>query len=271
MPNPGGLKLGRKPGVSAIGSRFPLSDYLVGATPSFPIYNGDDDFTGSITDWGMLGNGPDPLVTNQGPGFEGVGDCGPAADYHKAMADAQTVGEAIPSVTGQVPNELVADYLTYDNGADNGVDLGQWLLYRTTHTLAGLPKIGGFAQIAVGGPPTSGNEQYQSCFHLFGGVYVGILVNQEMMNASLAGQIWNSTATDWIGGHCVIHLARNPQQGVCITWGMKQAFTWANWHATREEAYVIFTEEMMAAPDGVFHGVNVAQLKADIAALGGTL
>jgi hypothetical protein len=258
-------KLGRKPGVSELGSQFKLSKYAVGGV--LPAYNGNDNFLGSFTDWGMLGNGPDPLVTNQGSGFEGVGDCGVAADFHKAQSDAQLAGEPIPAVTSAVSNALVAEYLAYDDGVDNGVDLGQWLLYRTKHTLAGLPKLGGFAQV------DDFTQGYQAAFHTFGGLYVGIMVNNEMMNASEADppQPWSSTATDWIGGHCVIHLERNAEKGTAITWGMEQIFTWPNWRATREEAYVIFTEEMVNAPGGVFNGVNVVQLSADIKALNGTL
>jgi hypothetical protein len=256
------FKLGRKPGVSQVGSQFALTKYYTDPA-GLPAWNGDDNFVGSITNWGMLGNGPDPAVTNQGPDFEGVGDCGPVADYHKGMADAQTADEALPVVTGQVPNELVAEYMVYDDNVDEGVDLGQWLTYRTTHTLAGLPKIGAFAQV------TDFGAQYQAAFHLFGGLYVGIMVNQEMMNASeqTPNKPWSSTNTDWIGGHCVPHLARNAEQGVCITWGMTQIFTWPNWRATREEAYVIFSSEILDAPGGIFHGVNVAKLHQDIVAL----
>lgn len=254
-------KLGRKLGVSAIGSQFKLADYLV---DPLPVWDGPDDFTGGREDWGMLANGPDPLVTNQGPDFEGLGDCGVAGDYHKAMADAATAGETVPSIDGQVPNEIATEYMAYDGGQDDGVDLGQWLLYRMTHSLAGLPPIGGFAQVSDSG------AEYQSAFHLFGGLYDGITVNQEMMDEFNQGVPWSSTDPNWIGGHAVPHLKRNAKLGGCCTWAAIQLFTWTNWKATREESYVIFTSEIMATPGGTFHGVNVAQLKADLASLHGT-
>jgi hypothetical protein len=252
MPERIAGKLGRKLGVSEIGSQFKLSDYL---TDPLPVWDGPDDFTGERTDWGMAGN-------------DTYGDCGLAGDYHKGMADAQTAGETLPPIPDSgTPTEqaIVAEYLAYDDGQDEGVDLGQWLLYRTTHTLAGLPMIGGFAQVNDWG------AEYQSAFHAFGGLYTGILVNSEMMDEFNAGKPWSSTATDWIGGHCVPHLARDAAIGKCVTWGATQEFTWPNWRAVREEAYVILTAEQMDAPGGVFHGVNVAALKADIQALGGTL
>ena len=251
MPRQHG-KLGRKPGVSELGSQFKLSDYL---TDPLPPWDDPDDFTGNRAAWGMAGN-------------DTYGDCGVAGDYHKAMADASTAGETAPPQPDDgtdVEAQIVAEYLAYDDGQDEGVDLGQWLLYRTTHTLAGLPKIGGFAQVNDFG------AEYQSAFHLFGGLYTGILVNQEMMNEFNDDKPWTSTDTDWVGGHCVPHLARDTAQGKCITWGAVQAFSWENWRATREEAYVILTEEIAESPGGVFHGIQVGQLAADIKKLAGTL
>ena len=108
-------KLGRKLGVSELGSQFKLSDYL--ADP-LPVWDGSDDFTGGRTEWGMAGN-------------DTYGICGPAGDYHKAMADAATASETVPTQPDDgtsVEEQLVAEYLAYDNGQDEGVDLGQWLL-----------------------------------------------------------------------------------------------------------------------------------------------
>lgn len=245
-------KLGRKLGVSEVGSQFKLADYLV---DPLPVYNGSDDFTSGLVDWGIAGN-------------DQYGDCGVAGDYHYNMANALTAGETpltVPDSGTTVEQAIVAEYLSYDNGQDEGVDLGQWLTYRLTHTLAGLPVIGGFAQVSDSG------AEYQSAFHLFGGLYTGIAVSQEMMDEFEEGQPWTSTSTDWIGGHCVPHLARNSKWGRAITWGADQLFSWQNWQATRQEAYVIFTPEQIDAPGGVFHGVQVAALKADIQKLHGTL
>ncbi len=245
-------KLGRKLGVSEIGSQFKLADYLV---DPLPVWNGSDDFTHGVADWGIGGN-------------DQYGDCGVVGDYHKNMADALTAGETplvVPDSGSATERAIIDEYLSYDNGQDEGVDLGQWLTYRMTHALAGLPAIGGFAQVSDAG------AEYQSAFHLFGGLYTGIGVSQEMMDEFEAGEPWTSTATDWIGGHCVPHLARNTKWGRAITWGADQLFTWGNWKACRQEAYVIFTPAMVAAPGGVFHGVKVAQLAADIQTLHGAL
>ena len=244
--------LGRKPGVSEIGSRFKLADYLV---DPLPIWRGNDDFTvGLPADLGMCGNAT-------------YGDCGPAGDYHLGFANAHTAGEPLPPVPddgSQAEQEVVDEYLSYDNGQDEGVDLGQWLTYRLTHSLAGLPPIGGFAQVSV-----SGNE-YASAMHIFGGLYTGILVNEEMEEEFGNGEPWTSTNSDWIGGHAVPHLGRNTKWGRCVTWGQVQLFSWANWRAVREEAYVVLTAEIMNTPGGIYHGLHVAQLKTDLELLHGT-
>ena len=247
-------KLGRKLGVSEIGSQFKLTDYLV---DPLPLHNEPVDFTSGVTQWGMLGN-------------DSLGDCGFAGKVHLDMANAwtakeQPVGNITDTSVWPTAAQVSAAYLAYDNGQDEGVDLGQVLLYWLTNPLANLAPIGGFAQVQC-----HGNE-YESAMAIFGGLYTGIAVSQEMMDEFEEGHPWTSTATDWIGGHCVPHLARNAQWGRAITWGADQLFSWANWKACAQEAYVVFTPEQMEAPGGVFNGVNVSQLKADITALHGTL
>lgn len=245
-------KLGRKMGVSELGSQFKLVDYLV---DPLPVWNGDDDFTHGVVDWGIAGN-------------DSKGDCGLASDYHKNMADAFTAGEPplpVPDSGSATEAAILEEYAVYDHGQDEGVDLGQWLTYRLTHTLAGLPVIGGFAQVSDFG------AEYQSAFHLFGGLYTGITVSQEMMDEFEEGLPWTSTNTDWIGGHAVPHLQRSSKIGTACTWGALQQFSWKNWQVTREEAYVIFTPAMMEAPGGIFHNVNVATLRADLQKLHGVV
>ena len=261
-------KLGRNLGPSSLHGAVMLEDYL---TNPFPKWTGNDDFTSGVRDWGLFGNGPDPLVTNQGPDFQGVGNCGFCEDVHKNMADAWDTGEQpkgnwTDSSVWPTPNQLVAEYLAYNNGQDIGVDLGQFLLWRCSNSLGPLKPIGGFAELS---PPHG--ALYTDAFHVFGGLWAGIAVSQEMMDEAMAGEPWTSTATDWIGGHAVPHLARNSKWGRCITWGFDQLFSWQNWMVTAQEAFVVLTPEMMATPGGVFHGVNVAQLKTDIQKLHGQL
>jgi hypothetical protein len=245
-------RLGRKLGVSEVGSQIKLADYLV---DPLPVHNAASDFTSGVSDWGMLGN-------------DQYGDCGFAGRVHLDMANSWTAKERAVGDLTLWPQtaDVVSAYLAYNKGQDVGVDLGEVLAYWTQNPLGSLPAIGGFAQIDV-----HNGAEYQSAMALFGGLYTGIAVSKEAMTEFEAGQPWTSTATDWEGGHCVPHLARNATWGRCITWGADQLFSWDWWHAAREEAYVVLTQEIMNATGGIFNGVNVAQLKADITKLHGTL
>jgi hypothetical protein len=250
---------GRKMGVSEIGSQFPLESYL---TAPLPLFTGAQDFTSGVAQWGMLGNDTE-------------GDCPFAGRVHYDMGNAWLAKEEpvgnIAASCWPTAAQVVAAYLKYDKGQDVGCDLGEVLVYWLTNPLANLKPIGGFAQVSVCEP------QFSSALHVFGGLYTGENISQEAEDQFSAGEPWTSTATDWVGGHCTDTLALPdtskapdvPGFGRLITWGADQLFSWPWWQASREEAYVIFTREQMAAPDGIFNGVNVAQLKVDIRKLHG--
>lgn len=254
-------QLGRKMGVSEIGSQVKLEDYL---EAPLPVFYGAQDYTSGVKAWGMLGN-------------DTYGDCGFAGRVHLDMANAWTAKEQaagnIAAKSWPTAAEVVKAYLAYDDGQDNGVDLGEVLLFWLTNPLANLKPIGGFAQVSVCEPA------FSSALHVFGGLYTGINLSQEAMDEFEEGEPWSSTATDWIGGHCVPVLAlpdtaKAPDVsgfGRAITWAEDQMFSWPWWQASREEAYVVLTPEQVEAPSGVFNGVNVAKLKADIKALHGSL
>ena len=267
-------RFGRRPGVSEIGSQFKLESYLV---DPLPVWNGDDDFTSGVKDWGLFGNGPDPLVTDQGPDFQGVGDCVWASAVHKCMADAwtskeQPVGNWNDWSVWPTPNWLVPEYLQVEGG-DNGTDLGAFLLWWTQNELGPIGKLGGFVQLVAspGGNAPATGALYQSAFHIGGGLFAGFLVSYEAVDQYDAGHGWTSLSTNWAGGHGCPHLRRNAKKGGLITWATDQDFSWEWKRLCTEEEYMLLTPEMMAAPGGVFHGIQVAQLKADIKALGGTV
>ena len=77
-------------------------------TPSYPI-----DVSGGITDWKMLGNGPDPTLTVNGG--RPVGDCTFAGRQHVRMAKAAAAGL---TETWETTDQLVSEYLAYDRGVD---------------------------------------------------------------------------------------------------------------------------------------------------------
>ena len=98
-----------------------LSQYLRAPlpAPAYPI-----DVTGGITEWGMLGNGPDKTCTTHP---QGVGDCTFAGRQHNKMAKAVAGHE---TEKWETSNELVAEYLAYDHGKDAGANIANLLLAR---------------------------------------------------------------------------------------------------------------------------------------------
>lgn len=263
-------KLGRKPGRSLPAGTLQLENYFTDYYTEDPLpawnSNQPSDYTSGVEQWGILGN-------------DDYGDCGFAARVHLEEANAwtgkeQPVGNISDTAVWPTYDQVVTAYFTYEGSPggepnpeyDNGVELSAVLQYWMTNPLSTLKPIGGYAQFDVTNGPL-----FQSCIHLFGGVYVGILVSSEAMDEFSNGQPWTSTATDWEGGHCVPILMRNTLYGRCITWGVQQEFSWPWWRVSREEGYVVFSEEMMNAPGGVWNGINVAKLKTDIQALSGTV
>ena len=113
---------GRKP-VKPPGQRFKinyLSGYLQAPlpAPSYPV-----DVSAGITDWGMLGNGPDPTCTTHP---NGVGDCTFAGRQHYRMAKCAAEQE---TPVWETSDQLVAEYLAYDQGQDQGANIADLLLY----------------------------------------------------------------------------------------------------------------------------------------------
>jgi LAGLIDADG DNA endonuclease family protein len=113
---------GRQP-VKPPGQRFAiqyLSDYLTTPlpAPAYPV-----NVTGGITEWDMLGNGPDKTCTTHP---NGVGDCTFAGRQHNRMAKA-AAGQEVEK--WETSNELVAEYLAYDHGQDQGAQIADLLLY----------------------------------------------------------------------------------------------------------------------------------------------
>ncbi len=244
---------GRLP-VKPVGERFAigyLSDYLHEPlpAPAYPV-----DVTGGIgdQDWGMLGNGPDPTCTTYP---DGVGDCTFAGRQHYKMAKAANYRE---TEQWETSDALVAEYLTYDNGQDNGAVIADLLL---SWYQAG--KIKAFAPVDHTDPAA-----VDSAMGAFRGVYVGVNLTDDANDLFSEGQPWtvaNGEQPDPNEGHCILKVRADGQDlDGYVTWGALQPATreWSS--ACLDEAWVAVTTEDEAAK------VDMPALLADINALGGT-
>jgi len=112
-------RLPKKPPAERFNIQY-VSAYLTSPLPA-PVY--PVDVTAGITDWEMLGNGPDPTCTTHP---NGVGDCTFAGRQHYRMAKAAAAGE---TEQWESSDALVAEYLAYDHGKDQGAQIANLLLY----------------------------------------------------------------------------------------------------------------------------------------------
>jgi hypothetical protein len=235
------------------GERFKISyvsAYLPAPlpAPSYPVNVGKD-----VTDWGMLGNGPDPTCTTHP---DGVGDCTFAGRQHNRMAKA-AAGQEVE--TWETSNQLVAEYLTYDHGQDQGAQIADLLLYWYQ---AGT--ILAFAPVDHTNP-----AEVDSAMAAFHGTYVGVNLTADADNLFGQGEPWttaNGEVPDPQDGHCIVKVAADGSEyDTWVTWGAEQQSTLAWTAACLDEAWVIITKE-----DANAVSLDITQLRADIDALGGT-
>jgi hypothetical protein len=243
---------GRRP-VKPPGERFQinwLSGYLRTPlpAPTYPV-----DVSADITDWGMLGNGPDPACTTHP---KGVGDCTFAGRQHYRMAKAAAWHE---SPTWETSNDLVAEYLAYDRGQDHGAVIADLLL-----SWYNAGKILAFAPLDHTRP-----QEVDSAMAAFHGAYVGVDLTPDADTLFEQGQPWtvaDGQQSDPAEGHCIVKVGSDGSQfDTWVTWGALQRSTLQWTAACLQEAWVIITQEDSAAAN-----VDLAALKADIDALHGT-
>ncbi len=217
------------------------------------------DVSSGITDWGMLGNGPDPSCTTHP---DGVGDCTFAGRQHYRMAKAAAGDE---SQTWESADDLVAEYLTYDHGQDQGANIADLLLYWYQ---AG--KILAFAPVDHTDP-----AQIDAAMQAFHGCYAGVNLTGDADQLFGEGQPWTVAGGQQPNpdeGHCIVKVAARGGpieypggSDTWVTWGALQRSTLPWTQACLDEAWVLISQE-----DANAAGLDIAALRADIEALHGT-
>lgn len=233
--------------------RFPLQylgGYLRAELPA-PVY--PLDVSHGITDWGMLGNGPDPACTAHP---KGVGDCTFAGRQHYRMAKA-AAGNL--TETWESSNDLVAEYLKYDHGRDEGAVIADLLLswYKAGAILA-------FAPVDHTKP-----AEVDAAMAAFHGAYVGVNLTDDADQLFEQHKPWSTAQgqrPDPSEGHCIVKVAADGKDyDRWVTWGGIQRSTLAWTAACLDEAWVVITHEDEQSPL-----LDIASLRKDIDALHGT-
>lgn len=243
---------GKRGRLPALPKRLALKfvhEYAALPAPTYPV-----DVTGGITDWGMLGNGPDPTCTVQP---DGVGDCTFAGRQHYRMAKAARGHEV---ETWETSNQLVEEYLTYDRGVDQGANIAKLLLH-----WFGIGKILAFAPV-----DHTDRAKLDAALAAFTGVYCGVSLTDDADDLFANHQAWtvaDGQRPDPQDGHCILLVGADGRSlDDWVTWGAGQKST-TDWSAECvEEAWVIITQE-----DVDNHQIDIDALRGDIEALGGSV
>jgi hypothetical protein len=255
------MKLGKQPFVSDERD-LKFSTYA----DTLPEPPGEFGHEQAITEWGMLGNGPDDTVER---GFAGAGDCVFAGGDHETILLGAEGGHH-PSFTGV---QAIADYAAVtgyvlgDASTDRGTDVRNALKYRRSTGLVDEAghrhRIGAFLQLKPG--DVAG--LYQAAY-VFGCVGIGIEFPSSAMEQFDGGQPWDVVDGSSIdGGHYIPVVARRESRPVCITWGRLQPMTEAFYEHYCDEAWVYVSSSALG-PDGKTpEGFDKEQLLADLKAL----
>lgn len=263
------LRKGLKPFDPEKHARFKTTEDYGFAFPPvvYPI-----DKSGGVTNLGMGGNGPDSALTVNGG--QPCGDCGPNA-VPKNVNQTTAVLAGV-KYTAMTSNEIVTLYFTYqaelagiawrptgDNwvapdGLDQGVDLGDWLIWLFKQGL-----IEGFVAIPL--------DKLDAALATLDAVIAGAALNPQADQQCLDGQIWDIGPGDEPDpnlGHAITYIKALSVTGPYEwgTWSQQQASTLAWKQGCVQQAFAVLTKEEAEAI-----GFPFATLVADLHALGGTV
>ncbi len=226
------------------------------------------DVGGGLSNWGMLGNGPDsgnlPCYPN------GAGDCGPAMTEHARMAKAATDGKFPTTFRSPHTRYTQELYIAYQHAMgetgtcpDNGVNNLSWLtwMYQQTKTHPGMDVLA-FAEVMPNETPagwTPADVIHQAMID-FRGVCVGVWLPPQAEDQFFQLEPWSISPTnqpDPNEAHDVFLGAYGaPPKGLSpfflnservndwfVTWGHWQGATVAWDSAAITDAWVILTKE----------------------------
>lgn len=251
--------------------KLKLADYFDHNTvlPKIPAAFGH---TALITDWGMLGNGPD-----DNPADVPVGDCADCGPEHIIMAACAAAGRPIPrftyastialysAVTGYDPSQTQPDG---SNPTDQGSDMTQvaeyWCSPGITDADGGIHRITTFAKLN----PTDPDQIAAAAWLTDGAVGIGVNLPGSAEDQFDEGVPWSVTDAGIEGGHFVPVVGRAANGNfLIVTWGalvqVEPAFITT--YCTMALAYL--SQEQLSTKGVTAEGFNWAQLEADMKAV----
>jgi hypothetical protein len=161
----------------------------------------------------------------------------------------------VPAYVSMTAAAVVAQYLTYDDGQDEGVDIADWFAWCFQQ---------GFIE-AYAPVDYSNADSVHTAMINFKGVILGVQLPDDAEQQFANGQPWTlDEPADPNNGHGILLVKYDPTYDTVVTWGALQEAT-IQWDAgCVDEAWCIVTAE-----DAANAGVDFDALLADIRALGG--
>jgi hypothetical protein len=163
----------------------------------------------------------------------------------------------------------VGGYVPGDESTDNGCVMQDVLADQRSHGMVDasgkVHKVAGYA--AFGNP--ADEVLLGQVLDVFGSVYVGINVQQQMETEFGDGQPWTwDPSAEVVGGHAVC-LQRRLGSGSApleyVTWGALQPATTDFQAHAAEEAWAVVTQDWVRANGTTVEGLDLQQLLADTA------
>lgn len=215
-------------------------------------------WSGKVKDWGMMLN-------------DQIGCCTMSASGHAIQLwtsniyrDPLTVHdaailEAYQGLTGYDPANPDTD-----TGASMLDALRYWHRTGIRWPKGALDNCGAYAEVNH-----NSTIQVRHTIYLFGCAYAGV----SLPISAQSQDVWDATGlsgdgapNSW-GGHCILLVGYDPDGVTCVTWGGLQKMTWNFLRAYVDEIYAVFDHDWINDADKAPNGLDVARLRADLAAL----
>ena len=260
MFNPATVCLGRK-AIKTDSRTLRLDKYFTSLLPPPPKKR---DWSRGVTSWGMLGNGPDP--TNPPYMKDGLGDCTIAGVGHGIQVWSLNVGLEATITTDQAVEyyEKWDGYVQGNPATDQGGICLDVLKNWKAQGFAGH-SITAFASVLP-----ANQSHVKQAINLFGGLYTGVSLPITAQSQDVWDVVPNSGSDgvggSW-GGHCVPLMAESPETLTCVTWGDRLKMSHNFFADYCDEAYAVLSTDWVTSNQAAKSGFNLAQLRADIAAL----
>jgi hypothetical protein len=186
-----------------------------------------------------------------------LGDCVVAGHIHLTQAlDHETANlYTVPSDAA-----IQTEYFKLTGGQDTGLAEAPFL-----QTAQKTPILG--SQIdSFGSLDPKNQEEIKSSIYTFGGAFLGVTLPQSAQN-QFPGTWTVVPNSPIVGGHCIVAIGYDAQFVYIVTWGKVIRCTWAWFTTYTDEAYAIIYSEEVKKNRGPLKTLDIARLRADIAAL----